>query len=131
MNHFKILGKYSFDTFDTVILGNNFKPVTVVSIMDYRIASNFADVQALHSMLYSSLPVGTQKDFTKLTYILVRNKSNEEKVVAVEWIRLDTIKEHVELTANVKISNVQISDADVIRRALIASGFDEIEVSIG
>lgn len=127
---FNILGRYSFDTYDSVILGNNFKPVTIVSLMDYRIASNFADVQALHSMLYSSLPVGTQKDFTKLTYLLVRSKTGEEKVVAKEWIRTDTIKEHLELTASVTIRNVQVSDADVIRRALISAGFDDIEVKL-
>lgn len=123
------LGKtVSFTVYPTAVLGNNFKKVTLLGILDYESAGQYLDVAVTSIAVYPTLPAGTIKDYTKYRFLKVRMADGTSKCVALEWIDKSTYQVHTGLTLIAEFPNVTASDADRIRAILAGNGITDVNM---
>lgn len=128
---FKIREIYSFDVYPAARLGNGFKNVTVLAVMDQESANQLIDTQALHVDVYPYLPSGTPNNPASYNYLKIRTANGETTVLGVPWINEASII-HIDTTEiTVKIGNVVASDAVAIKEALQQNGFTALTITIG
>lgn len=130
MANFQIRQVYNFDTYAAALLGNNFKNVTVLAIMDRETAAKEADVHAMHVQVYPYLPAGTPNDPNAYDYVKVKTTTGQTMILGIAWIKEDSIQLVESRIITVKISNVSASDIPRVRDALVANGFNQVEMSI-
>jgi hypothetical protein len=121
---------YSFDVYPSAILGTDFKNVTVLAIMDMDSASQIIDTAAAHVSIYPYLPSGTPNDPSKYTYIKIKTSSGITTVLAVEWIKENTVTDVTSTSATVKIGGINPEDISRIRNALVANGFNNLLITV-
>lgn len=90
---FKLKTTYSFDLYPSALLGNGLQNVTVVGIVDRETAETISNITTKHPLVYPYLPEGTPNDPDVYTYLKIKTQNGEVTVVAVEWIREETIVE--------------------------------------
>lgn len=128
---FKIREIYSFDVFPAALLGNGFKNVTVLAVMDQESANQLIDTQAVHVDVYPYLPAGTPNNPNAYNYLKIKTANGETTVLGLPWINEASIV-HVDSTEiTVKIGNVAASDVAAIRAALQQNGFSSLEITVG
>jgi len=127
---FEIGKTYNFKTYAGSQLGLYHSLLTVSSVMNMEEAiSKYRDVISLHKSLLPSLPEGTTKDPSLLTYILFEDRlNNNKKLFALEWINLSTVEETEGLDLQVNIFNISTSDVMLITSALRNLGFNNFEI---
>lgn len=125
----KIHQAYDFLLRAPGILGLGYKNAIVMAIMDYDSAKLVQDILPIHTQVYSSLPVGTPRNASDLTYIKLKTVSGEIRVIAFDWIASEPVM-ITSKTVRVTLSNVAISDIPLINDALIQNGFTNINVEV-
>lgn len=131
MYNFQLKQIYSFDVWPVPILGNNFKNVTVLALLDAESANQQGlDTQALHVQVYPHLPSGTPNRPTDYNYLKIRLSSGETTILGLPWIKDNTVVLVESSTITVKIGDVSPSDVTAIREALIQNGFNSLEISV-
>jgi hypothetical protein len=130
MNPFENRGVYSFDVYPVAILGNNYKNVKVVSILDRESANQFVDTQALHLQIYPYLPAGTPNDPDAYDYVKLKMPNGNIVVLGMAWINLSTITTVDSRTITVKLLEVNSTDVPRIRDVLVANGFNRMEITV-
>lgn len=118
----------SFDVYPVATLGDVYKKVKVLAIVDYDTARLFSDVETTANNVYSTLPVGTPKDAKNYRYLKLRSQNGAISCVALEWINQSTIVVHDEVYVNAKIRLRSIEDTESIRKVLIANGLDLVSI---
>jgi hypothetical protein len=126
----KIGSRYSFDVYPSSVIGNNFKNVQVLALMDAPTAAQYADIMALHEAVKPSLPVGTVADPLKFTYARLRTSVGSYVVVAYEWINVATIAEVFSSRISIVVNNTSPSDPAKLRNLLINANYPDIEISV-
>ena len=124
--------KYSFETYAPQLLGNEFKAVTVRTVMDYQDAIKEEDVFALHKQVlgYISDPTVTvPADFKKLTYLKLITSIGKTRIIAAEWIIEDTIQSVNLVDIDVKVFRTDPSKVAIIREALAQNGITNFEIN--
>ena len=130
MNPFAIDGVYTFNTLAPAILGASFNNVTVLAILNYKVASNYINIEANHVNIYPYLPVGTVNDPKTYQYILIRTQTGEETVLALPWINTDTVEQINNQVVTVTVNNATVADTVKIRDSLILLGYSEFSITI-
>lgn len=122
---FELMKSYSLETYVPSILKTEFNKITVLMLMTSKGAQQQgADVQALHEQIYPYLPSGSApRNFEKLRYLLVRTTANVERVIAIEWINPNTVKELTSGPANFVIDDVSPEDFGRIREILAQNNY--------
>lgn len=130
MADFAIKGVYSFNVYPVARLGTNFANVTVMGEFDQATANAQGfDTAAEHAAVYNTLPAGTPNDPSAYNYIKIKLPSGATQILGVAWIVENSI-EIVNLgTITVKISNVNSSDTEKVRKALASNGFAATSIS--
>ena len=121
---------YSFNVYPSPILGNGYKNVTVLAILDYSTAIGFADIEAVHENVFKYLPAGTPNRPQDFDYLLIRTESGVNTVVGIPWIVEESIQLIESLKINVVIEGASTSDVERLRGCLSQNGFDNITISI-
>ena len=122
---------YSFDVYPASIIGNGFKRVTVQSVLDYDTAMGFSDIEALHRNVYAFLPQGTPDNPRFFDYLLIRTEDNIQTVIAVPWIKEDTIIVVKALKASVIIEDIESAgDIERIRACLTQNGYNKVTIAL-
>lgn len=91
--NFKLKTTYSFEVYPAPIIGTTFKNVTVLGIIDRDTAETIINVATHHPAIYPYLPEGTVNNPDDYTYLKLRTENGDITVVAIEWIRENTIEE--------------------------------------
>jgi hypothetical protein len=125
----QIGSKYTFDVFPATIIGNGFKNVEVVAIMNATTASQYADLLSKHEAVRPYLPAGTPTDPLSYTYVRIINSVGAYEVLAYEWINAATIAEILNARLSIVISNTSPNDITRLRDILINSGYTDIEIT--
>lgn len=130
MNPFEIDGVYNFNTLAPAILGADFKRVTVLAILNYKVAASYINIESNHVNIYPYLPVGTVNDPKTYQYVLVKTQSGEDTVLALPWINLETVVQVTTQTISVTLNNVNVDDTIKIRDSLILMGYTDFAITI-
>lgn len=120
----------SFDVYAISILGNNYRTVKILSIIDYDTARLISDPANTAVSVYPSLPKGTPKDYKKYKYVKIEHANKMISCIALEWINLQTIIFHTDIVATVKIKLANVETIDTLRRLLIANNLPPLEINI-
>lgn len=120
----------SFEVYPSAILGDNFRTVKLLSIVDFSTARMYSDVANLSVSVYPSLPVGTPKDYKQYNYLKIEFSNGDVSCVALPWINLDTVVFHTDVVATVKIKLDSIDSIDKIRRLLVANNLNLLEITV-
>lgn len=123
------LGKFvSFNLYPASILGSSYERVKVAAILDADSASSIADVASLHANVYPTLPQGSPSRYMDYLYAKIIHPNGTVGVVGLPWIDGEiTIHENIAIRVN--IENASMSDIERVRKALIASGFNDFTIS--
>lgn len=127
--NFQIRQVYDFDVWPASIIGNNFKGVTVLALMDNETASKEFDTQAAHIQVYPLVP-GMVNDPNGYDYVKIKTTSGVTTIVGLPWIKEDTVQLVESRTITVKVGNVSASDVPRIREALVQNGFGNLVITI-
>ena len=127
---FSVNTKYSFEVYPISILGNEYKNVIMLGIVNPAIAQRFLDIDAVHNQVYPYLPKGTRDDPRAYDYVMIRTVSGEITVLGIPWINHDTVVEVESSTMIVEIMDVSSSDMDKVRDALILNGYNKINIKM-
>lgn len=120
----------SFEVYPSAILGDNYRTVKLLSIVDFSTARMYSDVANLAISVYPTLPVGTPKDYKRYNYLKVEFSNGEIDCVAIHWINLDTVQFHTDIVATVKIKLDNIDSVDKVRRLLVANNLNLLEITV-
>ncbi len=126
---YSIKGVYSFDVYPTALLGNDWTKTTVMAVMDYETAKQFADVDALHVSVYPYLPVGTPDDPSQYDYLKVRTQSGVVTYLGRTWVNESSITAVDSVVIVAVIDNVSSANLNDVRNALVSNGFTSITLS--
>ena len=121
---------YNFNLYPASLMGDDFKNVTVLSILDPDTANQMIDIHARHVQVYPYLPNGTVNDPTGYNYLKVKTASGSITVIGIAWIEAESVEEVSAQTITVVIPSASVNDMAKVRNALVANGFNNLEISI-
>lgn len=127
---FQIRNVYTFTLYPDHVFDTDFKNVTVMGILDYEMASRYADIYPLHVQVYPSLPEGTPNDPRSYDYILVKTTAGNNVVLGIPWIKENTIELVDSKTIQVLISNASAIDISRVRNALLQNGYTQLDITL-
>lgn len=113
----------SFSVYPVSILGDRYRKVKLLSIIDYDTAKLFADVTATAVSVYPFLPQGAPKDYTKYKYGKFQHQDGSYSIVALEWINMRTVEEHVSVELRVTVEATGIDTMERLNACLLANNF--------
>ena len=119
---------YSFDVYPLAALGNNFKNVTVMAVMDAETAAQSIDIQAQHVAYFPFLPAGTPNDPRAYDYVKIKTLAGNTAILGLAWINEATIVQVESVTIVATVYGAASSDVTKIRNALIQNGFNNVSV---
>lgn len=127
---FQIRSVYSFDVYPIPILGNNFKNVTVLAVMDFETANREFDAVSQHINLYPYLPSGSPNKPDGYDYVKIKTTAGIITILGIAWIKAESIQLVESRTAQVTIGDITASDLARIRNALVSNGFNNLKIEI-
>ena len=121
--------KYTFTTVAPVILGNNFRNMTLEGTISYRVATRSYPVDIAAAAVMAYLPEGISHDHTTYTFYLFRSEdSNSDLIIAAEWIKSESIQESLDTYQDIRIHGTSQKDIAVIKNILGLAGFTTVSV---
>lgn len=121
---------YSFEVYPAALLGNGFKNVVVMAILDQESANQIIDTQALHIQVKPSLPVGSPSRASDYNYVKLRMPNGDTTVLGLPWIKDNTIVQQTSTTIMAVISGVTPADVSRVRAALLQNGFANLDITV-
>ena len=123
------IGKvYTFNTLSPAFLSNTVERVKLMSIMDAESARTFEPIDQKYAQVYSSLPPGSPKKPSDVTWYLFKAQNGSNVVLADPWIDSTSIEEIKLIDINVSVVRASLSDVDKIRIALSAAGITDFTI---
>lgn len=114
---FKLNESYQFSTYTNPVIANSYKGVKLISILDYKRAMLFGNLDLQQRQIYPYLPPGTPSDHTKYTYLLFDN-DGQKHVVAEEWVILNSVLKTEGMSKTIQLENVTSAQVALIRDQL-------------
>ncbi len=125
---------YNFSVWASEILGTGFNSVLVEGVVGYHLAKRYADVDALHQSVYPQLPTGTSLRPQDLEYLLLRTPMNAAEggitVIAVAWIKEDSINNASGVNFNVAVREASLEDIERVRLMFAQNNIKNFEINI-
>lgn len=120
----------SFETYAPGHLGDIYKQVQLLAILDYETAKQFRDISSTAVVVYPSLPEATPKDYTKYRYLKLKHKDNSVSVVAMEWVNLLTVATHEEVEITIRVVGSSIDIVERCRNVLQSNNIEVKEILV-
>lgn len=99
--------------------------------LDMDTARFWIDPEAMHVNMYPFIKnMGVPDDPSEYSYVKVRLTNGEFTVLALPWIRSDTVEVYSESTLVLTLENVSSDDRENIVRALAANGYKPSKVEL-
>lgn len=108
---------YNFSLYANSILGHSYRNARLTSILDYRTAVKFGNIDLIHRQVFPYLPPGTPSDHTKYTYYIFEH-GNKKIVIAAEWLVTDSVEQTTGKDHTLTIYNVTPDQVGIIRDQL-------------
>lgn len=114
---------YSFEVYPTAILGNQFKNVKALAVVDAQTARMFGvDIESLHANVYPTLPQGAPDDPYYYSYLYVEQLNGTRTVVGFPWIRQSSLVVSTNQRVTMIFEDKSPKDIKRIQEALSAIG---------
>lgn len=125
---FQPRGIYTFEVYPSVILGNDFKNVTVQGVLDAESANAVTNIYTRHSQIYPYLPAGTINDPESYTYLKIRTEAGVVMAIAVEWIVPATVTSKTEAPLTVYFQAFPPNKIPFLRQLLASNDLPAFEI---
>lgn len=114
---------------NTKLLTSDYTTVKLQSICSAPMARRISDIDAIHANIISTLPEGTPQSPDEYNYLIVELIDGDVRAVGVPWIK-DPVRVVNKTEINVTVKNVDVSDSEMIRKALNAYGYADIIIEV-
>lgn len=116
LEQLRINARYNFRLYGSAHISGEVKRATLTSLASLAMASAVdPGLPSKHVRVLPSLPEGTSKDPSKLTYLIFTTEANQTLVFAYNWLIPTSIEE---ASANKATLDVRISSADDLPRII-------------
>lgn len=116
LEQLRINSRYNFRLYGAAHVGAEVKRATLVAQVSLGQAyATDPGLAAKHVQVLPSLPAGTSKDPSKLTYLIFTTEANQTIAFAYNWLIATSIEEAM---ANKAVIDVRISSADDLPRII-------------
>lgn len=117
----------SFNLYPSSLFGN-VEHARVEAILDFNTAVALGfDPVALHIRAYPTLDGAVDNNAESYQYVKLR-KGDSTFIIGIPWIIEDTIITHEYITADIRVSNIDLSDVQRLREVLHANGYTSISI---
>ena len=122
---FNIGDTISFEVYPATILGNAFKDVKVLGVIDADLAVSVGyDVIAKHANVFPALPEGEVEDNPRsYQYLLIQFMNGNRSAIGLPWIIRDTVVRRTTTKVVLEIDGAGSSDVTVMVEALAENGY--------
>lgn len=128
-DQFPLSKQVSFEVYPSLILGNNFKNVKVMGIVDADTARMLGlDAPAMHANVYPTLPAGAVDAYDEYLYVRVKHGNGQQSILGLPWIKTSSVAVLDYTNLIVRVGNVNPGDAEKVIQALAANGFNQVEI---
>jgi hypothetical protein len=130
--NFNLRSVYSFSLYPIAALGAGYTNATIMAIMDTATANREIDTQALHALVYPTLPNGSApNDPNGYDYVKIKTSAGRTTILGLPWIDPSSVVLVDSTTIVATISNVSAGDLATIKNALAANGFNSVTFTVG
>ena len=120
---FELNQEYNLYTIEPTILGNEYKSMKLLSIMNLAQAVVHSDIHTVYQQLISVGVTFTNTDLSTMTFLLFQSKDGDKIVLAKEWIDLPNVIKVTTLNSIFTFTNISTDDKMVIEQALKELGY--------
>lgn len=126
-----LIGKtISFETRAPAVLGARYTDAKVLGILDPGTAVLFSDVLATHIAVYPYLPTDVLDDYTRYNYVKLELANGSVKIMGIPWISPESVQVIEATDIKVTLKGRGHEDIDLVRKALLANGFEDFVVEV-
>lgn len=126
--NFQLNKIYTFDTNAPAILGSRVENAKLTGILDYETARRYDEVHLKYRNIYPLLPTGTPDQPETCIYYKFKAENGSVLIMADQWINESSIEEISAVMANIVVSDIAMEDISRIRDALLALGYNNINI---
>lgn len=121
---------YSFEVWPNNILGNDFKNVRVLAILDRDSANQLISTQSMHVNVYPYLPAGTPNNPGQYNYIKIQTASGAVTCLGLPWIKESSIRVVEYKKMLITLDGITMEDVVRAQNALIKNGFPNPTITL-
>ncbi len=130
-NPFVVGNSYDFTTYAPAILGSDHKNMRVKAVFGYEMATSFSQPDVQHSAIYPYLiseGVAVPDDPKSYTYVMLSTDAGVDVIMAVEWVKLDSVEQITSRKLIIEIPDTKPGDAEYYRNVLLTAGAKNITI---
>ena len=124
---FEIKKTYNFTTLVPSLLGGEYKNMQVVSLMTPDEAVKYQDILTLHEQVRTLIALNMSAN--DCTYVKFKTLEGDTKIIALEYIEPDSIKEVTTVNIRIELQRATTEDISVIAARLKELGYVDFDVT--
>lgn len=124
---FEIKKTYNFTTLVPSLLGGEYKNMQVVSLMTPDEAVKYQDILTLHEQVRTLIALNVSAN--DCTYVKFKTLEGDTKIIALEYIEPDSIKEVTTVNIRIELQRATTEDISIITARLKELGYIDFDVT--
>lgn len=124
---FEIKKTYNFTTLVPSLLGGEYKNMQVVSLMTPDEAVKYQDILTLHEQVRTLIALNMSA--SDCTYVKFKTLEGDTKIIALEYIEPDSIKEVTTVNIRIELQRATTEDISIITARLKELGYVDFDVT--
>ena len=124
---FEIKKTYNFTTLVPSLLGGEYKNMQVVSLMTPDEAVKYQDMLTLHEQVRTLIALNMSAN--DCTYVKFKTLEGDTKIIALEYIEPDSIKEVTTVNIRIELQRATTEDISIITARLKELGYVDFDVT--
>ena len=124
---FEIKKTYNFTTLVPSLLGGEYKNMQVVSLMTPDEAVKYQDILTLHEQVRTLIALNMSAN--DCTYVKFKTLEGDTKIIALEYIEPDSIKEVTTVNIRIELQRATTEDISIITARLKELGYVYFDVT--
>ena len=124
---FEIKKTYNFTTLVPSLLGGEYKNMQVVSLMTPDEAVKYQDILTLHEQVRTLIALNVSAN--DCTYVKFKTLEGDTKIIALEYIEPDSIKEVTTVNIRIELQRATTEDISIITARLKELGYVDFDVT--
>ena len=124
---FEIKKTYNFTTLVPSLLGGEYKNMQVVSLMTPDEAVKYQDILTLHEQVRTLIALNMGAN--DCTYVKFKTLEGDTKIIALEYIEPDSIKEVTTVNIRIELQRATTEDISIITARLKELGYVDFDVT--
>lgn len=124
---FEIKKTYNFTTLVPSLLGGEYKNMQVVSLMTPDEAVKYQDILTLHEQVRTLIALNMSAN--DCTYVKFKTLEGDTKIIALEYIEPDSIKEVTTVNIRIELQRATTEDISIITARLKELGYVDFDVT--